>query len=154
MALRLTETQFARMQRGLPIGQARKYLNVPTSADGILFQSALEARHYRVLALRQKAGEIRDLRWQVEIPLAIDGVKIGTYRADFTYEERDVQRGVLPGCEGTTWVPRVVDTKSPRTRLTAAYRLKKRILQVLGTEIVEVLPPPREGRRRRPRRRR
>ena len=65
----------------------RKYRNVPTEIDGIRFDSKREARRWGELQLMAKAGLIRDLDRQVNFPLAVNGVPICSYRADFTYWE-------------------------------------------------------------------
>lgn len=146
----MTERQFRQLQRGDTPGRASKYGNVTTRSQGLTFQSALEARHYRELTLRLKAGEIRHLERQVPIPLVVNGVEVCTYVADFTYEERTRLANALPGLRPVAWVPRIVDTKAPPTRRNRAYRIKKKLLAALGHEIVEV----EAGRPRRPRRKR
>lgn len=106
------------------------------------FDSRKEARRYEELAIRQRAGEIENLRLQVKyvlIPAQYEpdtvgkrgGVKRGklierecSYVADFVYEEN-----------GETVVE---DVKSPITR-TPVYKVKKKLLlYVHGIRIVEV----------------
>jgi hypothetical protein len=56
-----------------------KYHNLPTEADGIKFQSKLEAKYYVELALRKKAGEV--LYYLRQVPFHLPGGVI--YRVDF-----------------------------------------------------------------------
>lgn len=70
-----------------------------TLPNGEVFDSKAEMDRYGVLLLREKLGEIRNLRRQVKYPLAIEGrpVKIRSprykngrqcvYTADFVYQE-------------------------------------------------------------------
>ena len=89
-------------------GKPMKYRNNPTervtsSGAVIRFDSQKEARRYDHLILRQQAGEIRDLRLQVDFTLQEaytdqEGRRIRAirYRADFTYKEA----GRAPGGGG------------------------------------------------------
>ena len=98
----------------------------------IRFDSQKEARRYDHLILRQQAGEIRDLRLQVDFTLQEaytdqEGRRIRAirYRADFTYKERD---GRLV----------VEDVKSRPTR-TREYLIKRKLMKDRhGIEITEV----------------
>lgn len=99
--------------------------------DGILFDSAKEARRYGELDLMQKAGEIRDLQLQVPfelIPAQKDErgkvrERAVSYVADFVYYDQD---GNLV----------VEDAKGMRTD---AYKLKKKMmLYFKGIAIKEV----------------
>ena len=108
-----------------------KYKAVPTMADGIKFDSGLEAKVYRDLKLREKAGEIYGLRRQVKFSLfAGGGEHIGTYTADFVFDEK--------GPDGT--FKRVVaDAKSPHTRTLAAWRrTRKLMLACHGIDVREL----------------
>ena len=117
----------------------RKYGNVPTWVDGIRFDSKWEAEHYQALRLREAAGEIIGLACHVPFVLTVHGSPGGTYIADFVYTR--VASG-LPAA------PQVIeDTKSPPTRKSKEYRLKRKIMAVHGHEIVEVLRPARPSRR-------
>lgn len=70
-----------------------KYNNRKTQIDMYIFDSALEAKRYRQLALLEKAGEIKNLKLQVPFLLQESFRKNNkTYRkieyiADFVYEE-------------------------------------------------------------------
>lgn len=137
--IRLTERQYRKLLRGESIGRASKYLNRKTVLDGVRFDSAFEAQHYAALKLRLQVGEIRDLRWQVDFPLVVNGVPICKYRADFVYEERTL----------SAWARRIVDTKSEHTRRLRDYRIKYKLMAALGFPITEVVSPSRRRRTRR-----
>lgn len=101
-----------------------KYNARRTAAGARTFDSAAEARRYGTLALRERMGEIRDLRCQVPIPLIVNGVSCGVYHADFVYED------AVCGC--TVYE----DVKGMRTPV---YRLKAKLVFALhGIRIVEV----------------
>ena len=114
-----------------------KYHNTPTervTASGAVlhFDSQKEARRYDHLTIRQKAGEIHDLRLQVDFTLQEaytdpEGRRVRAirYRADFTYRERD---GRLV----------VEDVKSRPTR-TREYLIKRKLMkEQRGIDITEV----------------
>lgn len=101
----------------------RKYRAIPTVVDGIKFASKREARRYGVLKLMRLAGQIHDLRLQVEFPLVVGGVLVSTYVADFTYREEP----------GNAYI--VEDSKGFRTPV---YKLKARLMKaVYGITIRE-----------------
>ena len=117
--------------------RASKYRNTPTervTASGAVlrFDSQKEARGYDHLTLRQQAGEIHDLRLQVDFTLQEaytdqEGRRVRAirYRADFTYRERD---GRLV----------VEDVKSKPTR-TREYLIKRKLMKERrGIDITEV----------------
>lgn len=91
-----------------------KYHNIPTTVNGITFDSRKEAERYIVLRGMEKAGTIQNLRLQVPYklsePYKIAGktVKGTKYIADFVY--------TLNGREI------VEDVKGVKT---AAYRIKR-----------------------------
>jgi len=68
-------------EHGAPIPKPvrSKYHNLPTEADGIKFQSKLEAKYYVELDLRRKAGEV--LYFLRQVPFHLPGGVI--YRVDF-----------------------------------------------------------------------
>lgn len=68
-------------------GGLNKYRNQPTVVEGERFASKAEAKRHQELLLLQKAGIIRDLKRQPRYPLTVKGVRIGEYRADWSYEE-------------------------------------------------------------------
>lgn len=99
-----------------------KYRNVKTTVDGIVFDSAKEARRWGELQLRERAGEIRFLRRQPRFPIAVNGVPICAYVADFAYvqEADDVQV--------------IEDVKGVRT---AVYRLKAKLMAAVHNIIIK-----------------
>ena len=108
----------------------RKYGNRKTVVDGMVFDSMREARRYMELKMLQRAGEISNLRCQVEyelIPAQKDGhgkvvERAAKYIADFAYEEN-----------GKTFVE---DAKGLRTR---EYILKRKLmLWMHGIRVREV----------------
>ncbi len=119
-------------------GKVNKYRNTPTtrvtpSGAIIRFDSMKEARRFDWLIERERRGEIRELRLQVDFTLQeaytdTEGRRVRAirYRADFTYYE------------GTQGVKVVEDVKSRATR-TREYAMKKKMLKDrFGLEITEV----------------
>lgn len=68
---------------------ANKYRNKKTELDGIVFDSALEAKKWQELKLLERAGEITGLQRQVKYDLCVNATKICSYVADFVYTTRD-----------------------------------------------------------------
>lgn len=100
--------------------------------NGKTYDSRKESNRAAELYLLQRAGEIRNLREQVEFELI--PVQHGLYRserpvkyiADFVYEENT----------GTTWQQVVEDVKGYRTK---DYIIKRKLmLQKYGISIKEV----------------
>lgn len=107
------------------------------------FSSAHEAEVAVTLRRRERAGEIRDLAFQVPFDLAIHGERICRYVADFCWLE---PRTLAPWATGNPaddarvlWDVLVVgDAKAPPTR-TAVYRIKAKLMRALhGVRIVEL----------------
>ena len=124
----------ATVQRG---ARGKKYHNSPTERvaedDTVIhFDSQKEARRYDTLILRLRAGEIRDLRLQVDFTLQEaytdengHRVQAVRYRADFTY--KDTESRLV-----------VEDVKSQATR-TRQYLLKRKLMKErLGIDITVV----------------
>jgi phosphatidate phosphatase PAH1 len=104
--------------------KAGKYGNQKTILDGIVFDSAKEARRYMELRTRLAVGEIDKLQLQVEFVLEVNGGKVASYVADFVYQEN----GKMV----------VEDVKSAVTRRIRIYRLKKKLMkQIHGIDIIE-----------------
>jgi len=102
-----------------------KYGSRKTEVDGIVFDSKAEADRWLELKLLHRAGQISCLIRQPELPICINGHKIASYFADFTY--RDADDNVV-----------YEDVKSKPTR-TPVYRLKKKLVECLySIKIVEV----------------
>lgn len=100
--------------------------NVETENGVKSFHSKLEADRFHELRIMEKAGEIRDLDTQTVFRLAVNGVHITKYLADFTYYTKNGRYVVE-------------DTKSPASR-TPAYMMKKRLMKAVhGIEIQELV---------------
>lgn len=133
--------------------KANKYHNTPTervTASGAVlhFDSQKEARRYDVLTDRLQAGQIRDLRLQVEFTLQeaytdTEGCRVRAirYKADFTYyrpPENGSHAAYWADQTGTPWVLVVEDVKSRATK-TQKYAIKKKLLKErFGLDITEV----------------
>ena len=133
--------------------RAAKYRNTHTervTASGAVlhFDSQKEARRYDHLILRQQAGEIRDLRLQVDFTLQEaytdqEGRRIRAirYRADFTYyrpPEDGSHAAYWADRAGVPWVLVVEDVKSRPTR-TREYLIKRKLMKERrGIDITEV----------------
>ena len=112
-----------------------KYGAIKESRGSIRFDSRKEAARYDELMLRLRAGQIRDLRLQVQFTLkesyvTPEGERIRAIRyvADFAYLAN----------MGGTWVYVVEDVKSKATK-TAVYRMKKKLMhEKFGITVEEV----------------
>ena len=118
--------------------KASKYHNSPTeritpSGAVLHFDSQKEARRYDHLAALERAGQIRDLRLQVDFTLQeaytdTEGRRVRAirYRADFTYmKARDDPWGEY---NGSFWALVVEDVKSRATR-TKDYIMKRKMMK-------------------------
>ena len=102
-----------------------KYKNVKTILDGISFDSRKESARYSDLKLMHRAGAITDLTLQPKFDIVINGQKVCSYIADFSY----VENGVTV----------VEDVKSEMTRKLPTYRLKNKLMRAVhGIEIREI----------------
>lgn len=148
--------------------KASKYHNSPTeritpSGAVLHFDSQKEARRYDHLIALEQAGQIRDLRLQVDFTLQeaytdTEGRRVRAirYKADFTYYQPERNpcdhclSEAIRGCNGcgyakppkewagVPWVLVVEDVKSRATR-TKEYLLKRKMLKdKLGIDITEV----------------
>lgn len=106
-----------------------KFGAIATEVDGIKFDSLKEARRWGELKILESAGEIRNLRRQVRIPLeGRDGPitfkpsnRKAVYVADFTYEDKRLG-----------WAEVIEDSKGHQT---TDFKLKRAILAAQGVEI-------------------
>lgn len=135
-----------------------KYHNSPTervtpSGAVLHFDSQKEARRYDHLAALERAGQIRDLRLQVDFTLQeaytdTEGRRVRAirYRADFTYRTPQAKRWAIYADNPVEWSDKlglpwdlvVEDVKSRPTR-TKEYLLKRKMLKdKLGIDITEV----------------
>ena len=99
-----------------PKERQSKYRAVRTELDGRSFASKREAARYGELRLLEQGGQITHLRCQQKYPLEINGVRVGTYTADFCYREAGAEI--------------VEDVKSPASR-TESYILKRNLMLAL-----------------------
>lgn len=108
-----------------------------TSREGIVFDSKGELARWEELRLLERAGEIFELCRQVKYQLVVNGVNLGSYKADFVYvEERTLAGGRQV----------VEDFKGVRTPV---YRLKAKLMLALyGIKILETGATPRRSRTR------
>ena len=133
--------KIAERERGKPAPaeapKQTKYHNVKTQECGITFDSKKEARRFRQLLEMQNAGEIEDLRLQVNFTLQEgytkpDGERVRpiVYKADFTYRKKD---------ENGQYTLYIVEDVKSRATQTAVYRMKRKLMQERkGIEIQEV----------------
>ena len=107
----------------------RKYHNTKTVADGIKFDSRLEAERYSQLKMMERAGVIRDLELQPEYELIPSFKKGGktwrrtVYKADFRY--------IL--CEGDRII--IEDVKGSTAVITDVFRLKQKLFEYRYPEL-------------------
>jgi hypothetical protein len=105
-----------------------KYGNRKTVVDGITFASKAEARRYLELMMLQRGGAISQLELQPRFPMVVNGVKVCTYVADFSYSEN-----------GLGTVITVEDVKSEATCKLPVFRIKKKLMLALyGIDVQEV----------------
>jgi hypothetical protein len=98
-----------------------KYHNVKVETEEGAVDSKREAKRLRDLRLRQRAGQISDLRTQVKYSLDVNGHHICDYFADFVYLENGVKI--------------VADAKGIKTPV---YKLKKKLMKAIhAIEIME-----------------
>ena len=114
-------------------GRPTKYHNEPTerlTASGAVlrFDSRKEARRYDELAALERAGQIRDLRMQVDFTLQeaytdSEGRRVRAirYRADFAYWRYDDPPG--------GWVRYVVEDVKSRATRTKEYIMKRKLMK-------------------------
>ena len=101
----------------------RKYHNKKTVADGIKFDSKLEAERYSQLKMMERAGVIRDLELQPEYELIPSFKKNGKtwlrtlYKADFRYILAEDDSYIIEDVKGSTSV------------ITDVFRLKQKLFE-------------------------
>ena len=99
------------------LAKKSKYSNKKTIVNGIKFDSKKEADYYNKLLLREKAGEISDIKLQPSFILQDKfrrngkGIRAIEYRADFSFVEN-----------GKDFI---IDTKGFKTEI---YKLKLKLL--------------------------
>lgn len=101
----------------------RKYHNTKTVADGIKFDSKLEAERYGQLKILERAGVIRALELQPSFDLLPSFKKNGktwrktVYKADFRYILAKDDRIIIEDVKGSTAV------------ITDVFRLKQKLFE-------------------------
>lgn len=101
----------------------RKYHNTKTVADGIKFDSKLEAERYAQLKILERAGVIRALELQPSFELLPSFRKNGktwrktVYKADFRYILAEGDRIIVEDVKGSTAV------------ITDVFRLKQKLFE-------------------------
>ena len=101
----------------------RKYHNKKTVADGIKFDSKLEAERYAQLKMMERAGVIRDLELQPSFELIPSFRKNGKtwrrtlYKADFRYILAEDDSYIIEDVKGSTSV------------ITDVFRLKQKLFE-------------------------
>lgn len=107
-----------------------KFGAISTTVDGIRFDSLKEARRWGELRLMEKAGEIRNLRRQVSIPLEGRDGPLKTRKGrqmkltvDFVYEDKRL-----------AWAEVYEDSKGTPTR---DYEVRKSVAEAMGLKIME-----------------
>ena len=103
----------------------KKYHSNFTEVDGIKFRSKLEAKRYGELKMLERAGKIDMLVLQPRYPMQINGVKIVTYVADFSYVDLENNRLITEDTKGC---------------VTDLYRVKRQLFRALypHLKLVEV----------------
>ena len=107
----------------------KKYHNKKTVADGIKFDSKLEAKRYGQLKLMERAGVIRDLELQPEYELIPSFRKNGktwrrtVYKADFRYILCEDDKIIIEDVKGSTVV------------ITDVFRLKQKLFEYRYPEL-------------------
>lgn len=130
MAYRWTEADLANVKRMpaalVPKAKPPKYGNRKvTDAEGNVHDSTKEFRRWQELELRERAGEISDLRRHVPYALVVNGILICSYEADAVYRD------------GAALI--VEDTKSEPTRKKREYRIKVKLMAAIhGIQVREV----------------
>ena len=110
-------------KRGSYTKRPPKYRAVKTIVDGIRFDSKKEAARYQELKFLLLGGSITHLFLQQRFDFVVNAVKIGFYKADFVYFDKD---------KGVEVVEDVKGAKTP------VYNLKKRLmLAIHGIKIFE-----------------
>ena len=98
--------------------RAHKYGAERTRAsNGVMCASKKEANRYSELLLLERAGQIKDLKWQVKMPVVIEHQVVLTYVADAVYW--DLIKPDVPSLV-------IEDVKGYKT---PEYRIKKRCVE-------------------------
>jgi len=104
------------------LSKGNKYGAVKTVYGGVTYDSKSEATRAQELDIWLASGEITDLERQTKFPIIINGVKVFTYIADFTYYFKGLQI--------------VEDVKGMRT---AMFNLKKKCVEAQYGIIITIV---------------
>jgi len=127
----------AAVRESLGKAKTSKYRSKKVVYEGIQFDSQHEAEIWKQLRLQEQAGAISHLQRQVSFPLYVNGARVGTYRADFWFYDRQAEREHILGRLAGRLV--VADAKSDFTRkLPAWIRTRKLMLACYGIVVVEM----------------
>ena len=108
------------------VKKTNKYGARKTLVDGINFDSKKESERYTFLKMLEKGRHITDLQCQVRFDFIHNNVKMGFYKADFAYYDKDGDYIVE-------------DVKSSFTAKLPMYRIKKKMMLAFhDIEIQEV----------------
>jgi hypothetical protein len=112
------------IRRTSPLKRSRFGVARVKGSDGRSYGSAWEREACSLLRLRERVGEIRDLRFQVWFHLEIGGVRIESYVADAVYTDAATDAVVI------------VDAKNGL--ITDTYRRKRKWMAATGRPITEM----------------
>jgi Protein of unknown function (DUF1064) len=116
----LTEKEYEDLlaKRTAPVFNPGKVPHCPILADGYRFASRAEYTRYGELQWLLAVHRIRDLRVHPKYTFVVNDRKIGTYTADFSYEE----------CTTKGWISVVEDVKSTYTVKDPRYQRQKKLM--------------------------
>lgn len=100
-----------------------KFGNVATMIGDKRFASRAEARRYSDLFYLERAGEITDLKLQPRYALEVNGHKICTYVADFSYLDK-------------TGTPITEDVKGVETDV---FKIKSKLFRALLRREIKIV---------------
>jgi uncharacterized protein YggL (DUF469 family) len=106
--------------------QVGKYGNKKVTIDGFVFDSIKEGEYYKSLVILQRVGEIKKFQRQTVYKLAVNGVHICKYVADFVVWNKD----------GTV---EVVDVKGAHTAKLAVFRIKAALMLAVYGIVVKIV---------------
>lgn len=115
--LHLEEENFQIMQN--------KYKNKKCTYNNIEFASIKERNYYIYLKQLEDKRTIKDLKCQVKMPFTLDGKKLFSYIADFTYYD--------------DFGLHIIDVKSPITAKNSTFRLKKKLIEAQYKIEIEII---------------
>jgi len=96
------------------------------------FDSKREHQRFHLLRMREKAGEIRNLKRQVSYALNVNGVQVGKIIMDFTYDEFTLE-DLSPDYVAPKWTHIDEDCKGFQTPLSKLQH--KLFAAIFGREI-------------------